>query len=1704
MHINFKSKPNLNDIQEHIFEVAERVKTTSNPKFSKIESTSLAANVFTKKPDSNLKFKPCVLCDPIEAKHPMFKCDKFDNPIAKVNRLRELKLCVKCGGPNHFANECKYSFKKSCYNCNKNNHFSFLCLSSKKGDGAKNKNKNNTGSNNDNTEYSNNNNSKSITKDKDHINSGTCQIEITASEINVSQNILPTFSCKLKNDTRLRVLMDSGAQISFVTYKIANKYKFEILKRDVNVTIKGFNSRREEKTNIVEVPVFVKDRLIKICAVVIPDIKTDIRIERLYEIAQKLAKKDYTLADEFILELKSDRIANLDMVMGTNALHSLPGTIVSFGKSQSSCMYETQLGVLLMGDSAELESNIDYLPMRNETFKNSLYSEHVKEPHSAEYNILAVEKTDKLIGADCRQLDMAKTPAELSHTPVNKSDVMCTPADSSHMKAEKFEAAYSPESSSNTRTDPDVSKIESHIDVDFQGDIDYEHNFFSNFIGLNIIDDFLDELESPIRDSIMKDNIGILDRKCSQLLQFEDCNEDPVTSNLNKKIVDSTLASIKRDNDGRLQVPIIWHQTNSKLLAKNFELCKKILYNVTSKLKKDLTKFKMVDEVINDQIKMDIIKPIDDLHKFLRENPDASFMPFMPIFKLEKSTSKCRLVYLSNICEKSYSDLNLTHNQTMLPGPPLNNKLMTSIIQLRFNEKVCIFDLCKAFHMLKLGHEDQTKLCFLWYRDATGGDFSLKGYMCNRLPYGLRCSPYLLMIALYYILIYTVDTDDESANLKRDIYNLFYMDNGAISANSSDELIEAYHELPKIFSPFGFELQQFATNDPKLKTQMVKTTDDPDDHVKLLGMYWDTSNDTLSANKIALDAEANTKRKILSSIASNFDIFQMNGPLLNRARLFMHGLQCHPKIGWDTKLDANTCKIWKNISRQVNDTPIISIPRLVGKSDSEYRLVGCVDASKDLYGVVVYLLEVESGKLSFLSAKNRIITKNLCNKSIPSLELLAINLGVECLMDVHNELAGPTCISPINISQLHILSDSQVCLSWLQSYSDRFSKLNKLSTFVQNRLNSISNLCKTHNVTFTHIAGKENPADCITRPLSYKLLMKSNYLTGPDTSIFSDYNDLSLTIPNPQISNNRKNCSQFMTAQYEANGHEPLVNHSNISSYSKLLKIHKYVLTFIDKIKVKLENKKGNNVAINENEIYKNAQLLILKDDQKKHFPNLISYFNSNDSKLKNVPQLISDLNVFRDRDLVLRVKSKFSSIGKSDKQFPILLSKDSHLTKLIVEKIHKKLNHSGKYAVLSEFRKEFYLSSCFSYVKKCIKACITCNRFNNRTIKLNQNSYRDIRVNPSKVPFRNLFMDYIGPFDVTLLGERRKVYLLLFTCLFTRAINLKLCLDLSVDNFVRAFQLHVFDHGFPSVCLSDLGSQLVAGTDRIAECIKDPYTQRYLSENNIHSTAFDQYPKGCEKLGGLVETCVKMVKRLIYGSIRKNVTSYSDFEYLICEVNHLVNRRPVSFIEALRDCSTDEQIPTPITPEMLVKGHELVSINIMPHLTSCQTDPDYEPSKPRNIASAYTKLADMRKKLINIYVTEFIPNLIDQATDIKGRYKKVKHDQLKVGDLVLLKETFCKPANFPLGMVKSITKNDLDEVTSVNVLKGKTKETVLRHVTSIVPLLSVEKNMHNEGKQCTNVAKEQNNKIDRCSKRRNAAIQGDKLIRSLASANLI
>ena len=93
---------------------------------------------------------------------------------------------------------------------------------------------------------------------------------------------------------------------------------------------------------------------------------------------------------------------------------------------------------------------------------------------------------------------------------------------------------------------------------------------------------------------------------------------------------------------------------------------------------------------------------------------------------------------------------------------------------------------------------------------------------------------------------------------------------------------------------------------------------------------------------------------------------------------------------------------------------------------------------------------------------------------------------------------------------------------------------------------------------------------------------------------------------------------------------------------------------------------------------------VLVKQDQMAHFKNVHEYYDSPCSKVKNIPNIVNQLNVFRDEEGVLRVRSKCNQkVVNNRRTDPILLAKKSRLVYLIIVYFHEKMYHAGKYMVL-------------------------------------------------------------------------------------------------------------------------------------------------------------------------------------------------------------------------------------------------------------------------------------------------------------------------------------------------------------------------------------------------------------------------------------
>ena len=100
-------------------------------------------------------------------------------------------------------------------------------------------------------------------------------------------------------------------------------------------------------------------------------------------------------------------------------------------------------------------------------------------------------------------------------------------------------------------------------------------------------------------------------------------------------------------------------------------------------------------------------------------------------------------------------------------------------------------------------------------------------------------------------------------------------------------------------------------------------------------------------------------------------------------------------------------------------------------------------------------------------------------------------------------------------------------------------------------------------------------------------------------------------------------------------------------------------------------------------------------------------------------------------------------------------------------------------------------------------------------------------------------------------------------------------------------------------------------------------------------------------------------------------------------------------------------------------------------------------------------KVKKIISKLQDTYEKELTGTLIHQAVNRDKRYVPISHRAIEVGDIVMIKDDFSKPINYPLAVVKDVQINSLGEVTGATLMKGRNHEIIKRHSNAIIPLLA-------------------------------------------------
>ena len=233
------------------------------------------------------------------------------------------------------------------------------------------------------------------------------------------------------------------------------------------------------------------------------------------------------------------------------------------------------------------------------------------------------------------------------------------------------------------------------------------------------------------------------------------------------------------------------------------------------------------------------------------------------------------------------------------------------------------------------------------------------------------------------------------------------------------------------------------------------------------------------------------------------------------------------------------------------------------------------------------------------------------------------------------------------------------------------------------------------------------------------------------------------------------------------------------STIGKLFRVTSYVLPFFAYLQKNLTHADLNYETPSSREIAE-AKFLWYKHIQGSVVSN------------NNFKQVKVSLDLFEDEHGIWRCGGRLANASTEfSAKHPVLLPNDCHVSKLLVEEIHRKVKHNGVRETLCELCSQYWIVKGRQFVRKVVARFVTCKRQEGGTYQSPPHSpLPEFRVTDD-FAFTRVGVDFAGPLYVKLMFTSDKgpnvykSYFCLFTCASSRAAHLELIPDLSTETFV-------------------------------------------------------------------------------------------------------------------------------------------------------------------------------------------------------------------------------------------------------------------------------------------------------------------------------
>jgi len=992
-----------------------------------------------------------------------------------------------------------------------------------------------------------------------------------------------------------------------------------------------------------------------------------------------------------------------------------------------------------------------------------------------------------------------------------------------------------------------------------------------------------------------------------------------------EKLADQRMEVVYLEDEKAYQASIPW-KTGTPQLKSNFGrmMKRQTRMNQPGNLLKIGTSTEEFTKIFDDYLSKGYIEEIPDSSK---DDVDCWWLNYFPVIDRGRETTKCRIVFDARATNENNQSL----NSDIDCGPNRLNDLFMMLIGLRKYQFAVSADISEMFLRVRLNPQDRRYHRF-W--------FNGKLYQWCVILFGNTSSP---NISQKVLAQNNIDHGQDYPVAVETVRDKIYVDDAITSKPTEDEIDVLSTQLQKLLAHAGMKICKFYTNSKKalmkipeeLRAKQVLFTDDEIifETNKILGLTWNAETDCLqfvsrfrnlnewNTRKGLTTVKHWTKRLILKASASIYDPLGLISPFTIIARVLLQRLWMKKTtIGWDTPLPEDIVEDWLDWLQGVFQLQDLKIPRFlkVRMDSTNLQLHIFADASQDVYACACYLRVTQSNgevDVNLVCAKARVTPVK--SETISRLELMG------CL--IATRIAASTAQAlDIKKEDITYWTDSMTCLHWINTPAK------SLQAYVGNRTSQIQ-ACSDLS-QWRHCPTKQNPADIPTRKISGDLqgldlwwkgppFLKKPLEEWPKTPPLSKTEDVKELRQSTFLSTNSVN---FSIGTYHP---------KNFSSgrlwdgYHRCLVRIAWCLKFTNSFKKHKSSTELSSTPKLDREDFEKAEEFLIKQAQQEFYSKELEVLHSKGSLSKANFGGHSDVQKFfpqLDEKGIMRSKSRLSKFDQipHNARFPVILHRRSELARLLVDSFHQKIEHPiGQNALKAKVHERYAIVGLGTLIKQSKDKCLTCKRQKSLAKNQQMAPLPEFRLSKTLRAFETTGLDFAGPFELKVGRRiaRKKVSVLVLTCMTTRAVHFEVTETQDTSSVLNALSRFCSVRGVPDVILSDNQTSFRSSSKELEEWVRS-LDFDYLRERTNYGFKDSRgikwifNPPLSPHFGGIFEIMVKAMKRALYATTAKAALIDDEFRTVIAECANLLNSRPLTK-------PGDETDELPLTPNHFLHG---------------------------------------------------------------------------------------------------------------------------------------------------------------------------------------